>query len=257
MSKRSEDGLRPMAESPSLASPFTQEAPAYELKFLLRGAQTADVIAWARQHLTPDPHAHPATGSYLIHSLYFDTDGLHIYHRRGSYQRCKYRIRRYGDETLVYLERKLKIGDRVRKRRIAISQAELACLAQGKTMEDWPGRWFQRRLWTRSLKPICQVSYQRVAYAGLNGEGPLRLTLDSQVICAPQPALSLDELPEALPLLPDQPVLELKFRGWMPALFKQLVTEFGLRTAAVSKYRLGIQAFGLDAPRPTLELPDA
>ena len=47
------------------------------------------------------------------------------------------------------------------------------------------------------------------------------------------------------PVLEDRVILELKFRVGMPAVFKALVEEFGLRPAAVSKYRLSMVALGL------------
>lgn len=249
-----QDTLSQVAESPSLASPFTQGTPAYEMKFLLPELQVPEVMAWARQRLTPDPHTDPVTGSYIIHSLYLDTDDLHIYHRRGSYKRCKYRIRRYGGNDLVFLERKLKIGDRVQKRRTAIAQMELTDLESFRTAEAWPGRWFQQRMWTRSLKPVCLISYERAAYTGQSSEGPLRLTLDRQTTCSPQETLKLDESPDALPLLMHQQILELKFRGWMPTLFKRLVAECRLQTTTISKYRLGVQGFGLDAKHALRDL---
>jgi hypothetical protein len=246
MSSADPDGALIMTESPSLTSPFTQDPPAYEMKFLLRDAQAAEVIAWARERLTPDAHADPVTGGYLIHTLYFDTHDQRIFRRLGSYKRCKYRVRRYGSEPLIYLERKMKIGDRVRKRRIAIPQAELACLEYFRMEPDWPGRWFQQRLWARSLKPAYLMSYERAAYIGANSEGPLRLTLDRCVTCSPQPALNLEAAQEARLLLSGRQVLELKFRGWMPALFRRLVAEFSLQPTALSKYQIGVQTFGLN-----------
>ena len=51
------------------------------------------------------------------------------------------------------------------------------------------------------------------------------------------------------PVLPEQVVLELKFRGQMPAIFQALVEQFGLERLPASKYRLGMVALGhvLDA----------
>ena len=47
---------------------------ATEMKFLVSPALAGQILAWARQHLSPDPHATgPAGDGYEITSLYFDT----------------------------------------------------------------------------------------------------------------------------------------------------------------------------------------
>ena len=40
-------------------------------------------------------------------------------------------------------------------------------------------------------------------------------------------------------------ILELKYRGAPPAIFRQLVEEFALTPQTASKYRLGVVALGL------------
>jgi hypothetical protein len=47
-----------------------------------------------------------------------------------------------------------------------------------------------------------------------------------------------------IPVLADQLILELKYRGTPPAIFRQLVEEFALSPQATSKYRLGVGALG-------------
>jgi hypothetical protein len=104
-------------------------------------------IAWARGHLAPDPHADPALGDgYRITTLYFDTLALDVFHRQGPDRRRKYRVRRYGSEVLLYLERKLKSGERVRKYRSAIPEAELSLLSDERADPEWSGDWFRRRV---------------------------------------------------------------------------------------------------------------
>src|SRR6187401_1760670 len=87
---------------------------AYEMKFLLSEPRGEEVLGWARQRLCPDPHAKESShGAYQVNSLYFDTPNLEVYHRVGSYGRCKYRVRRYGGEKTIFLERKLKTKGQV------------------------------------------------------------------------------------------------------------------------------------------------
>ena len=68
---------------------------ARELKFLVGPEEAAEIRRWSRANLGPDPFA---TGTfndeYGTTSLYFDTPDLDVYHRRGSFKRSKFRIRR-------------------------------------------------------------------------------------------------------------------------------------------------------------------
>jgi VTC domain len=236
------------ALSPSLRP--TEDGAAYELKFLLGDAQARAVAGWARQHLALDPHADPALAdAYRIHSLYFDTAHLDVYHRAPNYKRRKFRLRRYGSEPLVYLERKSKWGDRVAKRRSAVAEGELPRLAEGAAGDiDWPGHWFQHSLLLKQLQPRCRLSYDRLAFVGSgDGGGPVRLTLDSHIHCAPVAGWvwQWHELPGGLHLLPAEVILELKFRSSLPALFKRLIESQELIPSPVSKYRRSVDGWGL------------
>jgi hypothetical protein len=105
-------------ESPSLAGPARERRAAYELKFLVDEALAAEVERWARTHLKADPHGQPELGgAYRTTSLYFDTPEMDVYRRTPGYRRRKFRARRYGLTSWLYLERKWKAGDRVSKRR--------------------------------------------------------------------------------------------------------------------------------------------
>ena len=56
---------------------------ASEMKVLVSPARAGQILAWARQHLSPDPHAGgPAGDGYQITSLYFDTAQFDVFHRR-------------------------------------------------------------------------------------------------------------------------------------------------------------------------------
>ena len=74
----------------------TREA-AREVKFMVPLDVAARILEWSRSRLSPDPYAGGDAGDeYRTTSLYFDTEDLAVYHRRGSYRRSKYRVRRYG-----------------------------------------------------------------------------------------------------------------------------------------------------------------
>ena len=149
--------------SPSLRD--DREEPAYELKFLLDDHLAHQVAAWALSHLQLDPHCGPDHG-YRVHGLYFDTAERDVFHRSPGYRRKKYRLRRYGDSPLIFLEQKRKTGARVAKRRTQVSEHELARLTAPPEDMTWPGYWFQRRLSMRRLRPACLINYERQAFVG-------------------------------------------------------------------------------------------
>ena len=227
-----------------LAGPPRTEG-AFELKFHLHECQVEPVIRWARERIAPDPHA-GADGTYRIHSLYLDTSALDVYRRSPGFRGSKYRIRRYGEETLVYLERKSKSRGWVRKQRTAVPEAELAWLNGTEAGEDWSGGWFRERLQSLALAPQSQVAYRRLACLGEAEGAPIRLTLDRELRCAPAEALAPFTGDDALLTAAEGTVLELKFRGGLPLLFKELVRDFALSPTAASKYRRSIELCGLD-----------
>jgi hypothetical protein len=212
-----------------------------EIKFVIDSVLGERVRAWARTHLDADPHGSgPAGDEYDITSIYFDTPAYDVFERRGSYGRAKYRIRRYGESDRVFLERKLRTSRMLAKRRTEVRVADLGRLPVSGEESD-RGRWFARRIAARHLQPVCTLTYHRIARVALTGAGPARLTIDSGIQVCVAEHLRFDCTP-AVPVLADQFVLELKCGPFVPAIFKQLVQEFGLVPRTASKYRLGLAA---------------
>lgn len=209
--------------------------PAFELKFHLTGDEARAMEDWARQNLTPDPHGQD--GTYRVTSVYCDTPLLDVFHRTPGYRRSKYRLRRYGEAPLVYLERKSRRGDRVRKRRGEVVPAELTLLENSSFSADWAGTWFHQRIHRRNLRPTCQVAYWRTAFFGLAGDMPVRLTIDRDLIGVSRNHWHVPPLEDGTPLLPGDALLELKFHVHMPMLFQNLLPRLPVQQARVSKYR--------------------
>lgn len=218
---------------------------ASELKFLVSHAVAEQIRGWARGRLLPDPNAGGPTGdAYRITSLYFDTANRDVYHRRGSFGRSKYRIRRYGRGDTVFLERKLRTRGLLAKRRSIVELDELARLEVHTLERGWPGFWFHRRLLARKLEPVCQIAYDRTARVAMTPNGPIRLTLDHSLRALPAEGLGFSDEEGAL-LMPWKVIVELKFRRETPKLFKYLIQEFALNAQAFSKYRLAAARLGL------------
>lgn len=232
--------------SPSIVGTHEGKATAFELKFLLDGARAGEVLAWARGQLRPDPHGDPARGgAYQTTTLYCDTANWQVYWRAPTYRRRKFRLRRYGAEELVYLERKTRRADRVAKLRTVAALGELPLLA-APPGPDWPCGWFHRQLTARQLRPALLVSYDRVALIGEAAEGSLRLTFDRELHGRPWHGWELPAAWDGAAFLRGQVICEMKFRTALPPLFKELMARFKLAPSKASKYRHGVAACGID-----------
>jgi hypothetical protein len=218
---------------------------AAEIKFLVSPAIASQIRDWARARLAPDPNAAgSANDSYRITSLYFDTDAFDVFLRRGSFGKSKYRIRRYGQSDIAFLERKLKTRGLLTKRRSIVGLDALERLSCADAERDWPGFWFHRRILARRLGAVCQIAYDRTARVTMGQHGPVRLTLDQNLQAMPAPGLWFNHA-AGIPLSEDRIILELKFCCDMPVLFKNLVEEFALNPQPFSKYRLAASALAL------------
>jgi hypothetical protein len=228
---------------------------ACELKFLITPEVAEAVREWARHKLLPDPYGNGATrDEYKITSLYFETDLFDVYNRKGSFGRSKYRIRRYGLDDVVFLERKLKTNGMVAKRRSPSVTREIRRLSDMQPDPQWLGSWYHRRVLLRGLKPICQISYERTARVASTPSGPVRLTLDENLRATPARQYVFQPDEGTLKVAPANVVMELKYRGDTPVIFKELIEKFALSPRKMSKYRLAAVALGL-VPENVIEFP--
>jgi VTC domain len=227
---------------------------ASEVKFLVDPITAHRIRDWARLRLSPDPYAGGGSrDEYRTTSLYFDTQDLDVFHRRGSFGRAKYRVRRYGDAQVVFLERKLRTSALLAKWRTSIALDELPRVSE-PSGEDWVGRWFRNRLAARKLTPTCQVSYERTARIGQGDSGPIRLTLDRNLRVVLSTGLEF-RAARSQAVLDYRLILELKFSGALPSLFKELIEQFRLTPQAVSKYRLGLRTLSAAEHAPITTEP--
>ncbi|MFT3906848.1 MAG: polyphosphate polymerase domain-containing protein [Steroidobacteraceae bacterium] len=209
---------------------------ACELKCLLEASVAEAVMDWARAHLQPDPNLRPGRDSYQVSSIYLDTRERDVLRRRGSYARSKYRVRRYDDADTVFVERKTKTRQLVNKRRELLPLAALP--AAGLLGAADSASWFWRRARVRGLAPVYVVQYQRFACVGTSAYGPLRLTLDSDLLAWPTAALQFAPQPASRALVASLRILELKYRQVLPVEFRSLIAQFALTTRDISKYQL-------------------
>lgn len=242
--------LAEQAKSPGLRAD-AGAGPAFELKFELSQDDVLRMKAWARRRLQPDPHG--VDGTYRVTSVYCDTPEFDVFHRSEGYRGSKLRLRRYGSTPLVFLERKIRRGDQVRKRRIEVAPGSLPQLAgylDGMAPPaDWSASWFLKQALKKRVAPTCRVGYHRTAYFGVSGRQAVRLTIDENLVGVPARGWEAHPLQEGLALLPGGALLELKFHDVMPELFRGLLPELPLQTGRVSKYRRCVRLCGLAQDR--------
>lgn len=216
---------------------------------LLPEPQAAALEALLRERLTLDPHGDAAlAGAYAVSSLYFDTEGFDVFHRQPGHRQHKFRLRRYGAEPTLFLERKSKRAGAVRKRRVAVDGSEAETLLAAPP-EGWPGAWFAQQVVERGLRPVCRVGYRRLAFIGASSTGPTRVTMDRAVRGAPADGLSVEPANgDGWALLDDEAIVEFKYLVALPALFKELMETLRLTPRPVSKYRRCAAAAGFAAP---------
>lgn len=231
--------------SPSLIANQPKQAPAYEMKFLLSLKQAEQLEALLRQHCLLDPHADPTLGhAYRVTSVYLDTPERDVLKRTPGHRRHKFRVRRYGLEPTLYLERKSKKQGRVWKKRCAVAVDEVHEVL-ATPPEAWLGMWFARAFAKRKLQPVCRLTYERMAFIGSSPTGATRVTLDRALRCLPANDLSAGVFVGGAALLVEHVVVEFKYLDTMPVFFKDLMAQLGLSPSRVSKYRQAAQATGL------------
>jgi hypothetical protein len=218
---------------------------AREIKFVVDAAKAPLIQQWMRDNLQEDDYGTgPFHDEYATSSLYFETEQFDVFHRRGSYGRSKYRIRRYSLSPMMFLERKFRTDRVLIKRRTTVPVGEFDHLATSDPDAAWAGYWFHRRILKRQLRPLVQLSYVRTARLAASPDGPIRMTIDFDLRALPLPDRAF--LPgTGLPLLEGTNVVELKYCVALPALFKRLIEQFGLRMQPISKYRAGLALLGL------------
>jgi hypothetical protein len=215
-----------------------------EIKFLVNEATGIRIREWARERLAADPNGTgPHADEYRVSTLYLDTAERDVFHRRGSYGRSKYRVRRYGEEARVFLERKLRTSSRLAKRRTDIPLEALGLLTTADAGHV-ATTWFHRRVLVRQLEPVCRVSYLRTARLAETPAGRMRMTLDYSLTASMADTFSLDG-PGPASFLDGYMILELKFRDAMPTVFRRLADTFALTPGRASKYRTAADILGI------------
>lgn len=272
------------SDSPALLGRRAGEAR--EIKFRVPLDRLDALSAALAARLARDPHGEPhLDGDYRVASLYFDTPDLEVYRRVGWHRFRKFRVRRYGGADAVFLERKTRLGDLVRKDRTPVALDELPRLAESDDDQTWIAADFRRQLARRSLAPVAFIQYRRRAFYGALDGGPsggaLRVTIDRDARGASTDGWSFGPRSAPVALLVDTTpfptsgsargtgarefmLVEIKFTSGrtdhqttaaIPGAIKRLIAELGLGERGISKYRRCMRLLGPDAS-PTASAPE-
>lgn len=241
--------------SPSLRLHASPDQEARELKFVISASTAAKLTALASQYMSYDPHClsneakqSEIDNSYKVQSVYLDTPTFSVLNRLSEFRYNKFRIRRYGKSDTVFMERKSKRHSVLSKQRAPIS-LELLSSLDAEVTPSMAENWFAAEVSRHELRPACSVSYHRRAFFMDSDTEPIRLTLDYQLSSRPcdsprfaeqtwEDTLRFDVEHDSLGfIMDDQVVMEMKFIGSVPSMFKCWIAEQHIAPCRFSKYR--------------------
>lgn len=189
-------------------------------------------------------------GGYLVRSLYFDSiyDDDYFDKINGLELRKKIRLRIYSPyQETVKLEIKQKQGAAQTKKSLLISKnlaEEMICGRYGGLMEidSELSMAFYQLLEAGVYRPKCIVEYHRTAFVEESND--IRITLDSEIGTS---CNCEDFFRNDLSLLPvrKEPMLEVKYNGFLLSNIKQILDYTDASELAISKYMISRQIMGI------------
>lgn len=224
-------------------NPFAKKKGRHEIKILLTYLQYAELRARVSGILTPDPNM-PGPEGYLIRSVYLDTLKNDAYYEKNSgvEHRNKYRIRAYnGSDSLIMLENKEKIDDRIIKTGARITRADYDAILKGdfsvlEAYDDPLCKEVLAKHAAAGLSPKVIVEYYREAF--VHPLSRVRVTFDRLIAAGMNTLDMFDEKLYTSPVFDRrQVILEVKYDDAFPMYLKQLLTNNGIKLA-VSKFVL-------------------
>lgn len=187
---------------------------------------------------------------YLVRSLYFDSiyDNDYFDKVNGLESRKKIRLRIYSwDQKEVKLELKEKIGSNQKKKSLLISKE----LAEEMIKGNYKGLLdigtplateFYQIMETGLYRPKCIVEYNRIAF--VEKVNNIRITFDSNIGAS---SFCDDFFKKDLVLFPVriEPILEVKYNGFLLSSIKQVVNLANSSEISISKYAMSRELFGV------------
>jgi hypothetical protein len=219
-----------------------------EIKFLLTNAQYQAMQPLLNEYMHPDKFCVDGK-EYGIYNIYYDTadDFLIRESLQKPYYKEKIRLRSYlspaGDEDMVFLEIKKKIGGIVNKRRVTMTLAQAEAYMERNIRPDFGGKYIQEQVMDeidvfRQRYPVTPkeyISYQRAAYFGKN-DPDFRLTFD-RALTGRRSEVTLRQKSYGDLLIPeDARLMEVKIGNSMPYWLAEELAKLQVYKTSFSKY---------------------
>jgi hypothetical protein len=232
----------------------------FELKYIISEATALAAREFVSSYLEIDEYGATLPNfSYPVHSLYLDSDDLHLYQTtiNGDKNRYKLRLRFYDNraEAPIFFEIKRRMNSIIAKQRGGVRRDAAGWLLSGQLPE--PAHLVSRD--PRQLvalqnfcnlmhdiraRPKAHIAYLREAWISPR-DNSVRVTLDRAVRCEPEPFARLNtRMDNPVGVFDREVILELKFTDRFPDWFKQLVRVFGLMQCGAAKYVEGVARVG-------------
>jgi hypothetical protein len=217
----------------------------FEIKYLVPHQAVRRLLGELHDYLQPDPHCESEWG-YPVYSIYWDSDGLSLFWEKieGLKNRRKLRLRRYADDSSVFIEIKQRTDRTLQKRRVLwpIEQA-LSILGNDvggdEDCSEPDDAVLSEALVLRhlyQLRPRMAISYLRRAYFG-RFEPDLRVTVDRRVQYLHTQLDIRMPFPGGYYLVdPRLVVMEIKFSDRVPVWLAKAVRRHQLQMVRLSKY---------------------
>lgn len=229
----------------------------YERKYLVHNDLLPKLRSAIQPFVRPDNFAKTQGefSEYTVRSIYLDSIQREAVYDKieGLRDRKKLRIRGYDtqqEDSLVFLEIKRKISDRISKNRapllyknlnrmLEFGDVEETLLVKNSDRVDDANR-FLFNMHRFQMKPVNLIVYDREPYHGVFDPG-VRITFDKNIRSTLYP--EFNELFQSKDYefpWPDHFILEIKyFDAPMPSWAKSIVQHYKLRNEALSKYVSG------------------
>ena len=239
----------------------------YEYKYQIENSTALQIRNFLGSYLDLDEYgASMPNFSYPVHSLYFDSDRLDLFHStiNGDKNRYKLRARFYENRpgAPVFFEIKSRMNNTISKSRGGVLREAVPVVVSGSipSREDFmsqdPSQIFAIEDFIRlaqgiGAKPQTHVYYLREAWLARH-DNSVRVTMDRNVQSCVERSLELSPEMES-PVWPfgNKVILELKFTNKFPNWFLELVRIFNLKQTGAAKYVDGLSSMQGEA----LEFP--
>lgn len=195
------------------------------------------------------PDENGGTEGYWVRSLYFDSiyDGDYFDKINGLEFRKKIRLRIYSpDQETVKLELKQKQGAAQKKKSLLMTRGMAEELIQGNylglmDLRSQLAAEFYLLLETGVYRPKCIVEYHRIAFA--EEANDIRVTFDSEIGTSHNSDAFFSRELSLLPVR-KEPVLEVKYNGFLLGSIKELLDYADAPELSISKYTMSRQVLG-------------